>query len=94
MTYKEARDKIRDRHCTHNHYCTDNCMQGEDCCEYAMALNAIEKQIPKTVLEGDNPPYYHCPSCGEAVKFINYLGGLAHCQWCGQTLDWSILNNE
>ena len=42
MTLGEAYKKIKDRHCTNNHYCTDNCMQGEDCCEYAIALGAIE----------------------------------------------------
>lgn len=81
-TYKEAWDKIRDRHCTHNHYCTDNCMQGEDCCEYALALGAIEKQIPKKPQKFSTTPYYRCPICGNAVMASPY------CKWCGQAIDW------
>jgi len=94
MTYKEAWDKIRDRHCTRNHYCTDNCMQGEDCCEYAMALNAIEKQIPKKpVIEKDKVlfdiVYGKCPKCGSGIYSTTNLC----CHKCGQALDWSALNN-
>lgn len=89
-TYKEAWDKIRDRHCTHNHYCTDNCMQGGDCCEYALALNAIEKKIPKKpVIEKDKliggVVCGRCPKCDSGVYSTTNL----YCHKCGQALDWS-----
>lgn len=90
MTHKEAWEKIRDRHCTHNHYCTDNCMQGEDCCEYAMALSAIEKQIPKKPIDKETEkPCLYCPSCGSELWAMDH-----HCK-CGQALDWEEeLNGE
>lgn len=57
-----------------------------------MAIQALEKQIPKKVVK-DGKLSYKCPCCGESAKtetgdsFIDYR--LDYCDGCGQKLDWS-----
>ena len=57
-----------------------------------MAIQALEKQIPKKVVK-DRKRSYKCPCCGESAKtetgdsFIDYR--LDYCDSCGQKLDWS-----
>ena len=57
-----------------------------------MAIQALEKQIPKKVVK-DGKRSYKCPCCGESAKtetgdsFIDYR--LDYCDGCGQKLDWS-----
>lgn len=61
--------------------CSDECIQ---CNAYEKAIEALEKQIPKTPI-----PYtdwkYKCPSCEN--QEINYLEH--HCV-CGQALQWAV----
>lgn len=40
-----------------------------------MAISALEKQIPKRVVNN------RCPECGRIV-------GFSHCERCGQRLEW------
>lgn len=53
--------------------------------EYAaaadMAIEALEKQIPKTPIKQG---FYYCENCGKTVT-ITYK----YCRECGQALDWS-----
>ena len=42
MTPKEASKMIKQRHCTENNYCLDNCMHGDEFCEYSIAIEALE----------------------------------------------------
>ena len=90
MTHEEAIKRIKKRICCEKptaHFCTDNCMHGREECEIAMAMDAIEKQIPK------KPHKYHypqiikkgvCPHCLQTEDdSANY------CRACGQALDWS-----
>lgn len=51
MTAKEAIARIKKQHCSKNNQCTDNCMHGDEYCEYGLALEALEKQIPKKPLD-------------------------------------------
>ena len=57
-----------------------------------MAIQALEKQIPKKVVK-DGERRYKCPCCGGCAKtetgdsFIDYR--LDYCDGCGQKLDWS-----
>lgn len=57
-----------------------------------VAIQALEKQIPKKVVK-DGKRSYKCPCCGESAKtetgdsFIDYR--LDYCDGCGQKLDWS-----
>lgn len=53
-----------------------------------MAIEALEKQIPKKAKRGG----IYGPSCPSCYKSITeeYLGPyLMHCPFCGQALDWS-----
>lgn len=57
-----------------------------------MAIQALEKQIPKKVVK-DGKQSYKCPCCCGCAKtdtgdsFIDYR--LDYCDGCGQKLDWS-----
>ena len=66
----------------------DDC--DEDCEALKMAVEALEKQIPKKVKQTFKNDYdlVYCPRCG--VRFIQY--GKPFCGECGQALDWSERN--
>lgn len=57
-----------------------------------VAIQALEKQIPKKVVK-DGKWSYKCPCCGECAEtdcgddFYDYR--LDYCNGCGQKLDWS-----
>ena len=57
-----------------------------------LAIQALEKQIPKKVVK-DGKWSYKCPCCGECAEtdcgdaFYDYR--LDYCNGCGQKLDWS-----
>lgn len=57
-----------------------------------IAIQALEKQIPKKVVR-DGKWIYKCPRCGECAEtdcgdvFYDYR--LDYCNGCGQRLDWS-----
>lgn len=57
-----------------------------------LAIQALEKQIPKKVVK-DGKWSYKCPCCGECAEtdcgdaFYDYQ--LDYCNGCGQKLDWS-----
>lgn len=59
-----------------------------------MAINALEKQIPKKPLNIEETKYkvsYKCPMCG-TVHVNEWCGTnwkLSFCSICGQALDWS-----
>ena len=49
-----------------------------------MAINALEKQIPKKPTKDKYVPELDfCPECGTEVTNCNY------CPHCGQNIDWS-----
>ena len=49
-----------------------------------MAINALEKQIPKKPKTDDRYVMYICPCCNDFIKVSHNC-----CQNCGQKLDWS-----
>ena len=49
-----------------------------------MAIQALEKQIPKKPNTDDRYVMYICPCCNDFVKVSHN-----YCQNCGQKLDWS-----
>ena len=57
-----------------------------------VAINALEKQIPKKVVN-EGKWVYKCPCCGGCAEtdcgdaFYDYQ--LDYCNGCGQKLDWS-----
>lgn len=60
-----------------------------------IAINALEKQIPKKTLCLGRKVYFedfHCPNCETFVqddRDIHLTGAYDYCPWCGQALDWS-----
>ena len=56
-----------------------------DSCD--MAMQALEKQIPKKPKTDDRYVMYICPCCNDFVKVSHN-----YCQNCGQKLDWSDTN--
>lgn len=58
-----------------------------------LAISALEKQIPKKVVEDKN--IYLCPNCGASAEtdcgddMLDYR--LNYCDNCGQKLDWREL---
>ena len=64
--------------------------------EFRIAINAIERQIPKKVThEATLPKSCTCPLCKNVVdEFADMEGQRVrvmydHCRFCGQALDWS-----
>lgn len=59
-------------------------------CEINVAIEALEKQIPKKPKIKDE--YYVCPVCG--VYQETSEGNPPHCINCGQRLLWEVEKNE
>ena len=104
MNNQEARKKFIER-CANlavHNMCADN-----DCidCEYDVAINCIEKQIPKKPIEKESNFPNHlivsCPECchsfgafirdNKMSKITTYRSAKfnAWCPSCGNKLDWS-----
>lgn len=85
MNYEEALETIRyevDEEC--------HCGYIED--ELRLAVEALEKQIPKKVIFGDDEQdSICCPNCkGELLSMDWYdYWKCNYCEFCGQALDWS-----
>lgn len=89
MTYEEAIKRIKNRICCEKptaHFCTDNCMHGRKECEIAMAIDALEKQIPKKITEIHCDEYY-CPACGAENNCDEYVVNDQYCPVCGHALE-------
>lgn len=54
-----------------------------------IAIGAIEKQIPKSVVLRDNATL-SCPCCGNNIGIVK----CNYCIDCGQKLDWGKLHYE
>ena len=56
-----------------------------------MAINALEKQIPKkpkSITSVENSMYVKCPTC--KLTTVLYDGCvMEYCKNCGQAIDWS-----
>lgn len=74
--------------------CTDNQMDFVE--EIEMAINILEKQIPKKPTPTDEQHIrysmnYVCPLCG---KHFSGTGIASYCYHCGQALDWNDHTTE
>lgn len=54
-----------------------------------LAINALEKQIPKKIIK-----YDVCPVCNNSQRETWYCAGSSYCEFCGQKLDWSNNNDK
>ena len=104
MTYEEAIERLKKRICQEGvhredktyHFCTDECMYAEEECEIAIAIKALEKQIPKKPIIEHRKYYdtYSCPECDSYFLCKDETGFFAgkrseFCNKCGQAIDWS-----
>ena len=93
MTRKDAIKQIKKDICCERpiqHICKDSCLYGGEQCAYSLAIEALEKQIPKKVVyhddSGNKTVSERCPSCFE-IAHSDY------CEYCGQAIDWSEEND-
>lgn len=88
MTYTEAAESIKKYICCEKpiqRHCQDSCLDEIENCPYSLAIEAMEKQIPKKPND-----YYK----GSADKKCAVCGTLVferdrYCPRCGQAIDWS-----
>jgi hypothetical protein len=63
---------------------------------FEMAINALEKQVPKRPIEDgyyDEPAV--CPNCGESIiKLLDNNYPIQYCLCCGQALDFTDYPTE
>ena len=83
--------------CDNCEYCYSQGTFGEQTKAFQMAINALEKQIPKKP-DCIEDKMWCCPVCDNNLlhKWIKYptrlmpkSEGLPHCMSCGQAIDWS-----
>ena len=83
MTYEEAIEYITERYVT-----MSMCLTLDECRKHnnaiSMAIDALEKQVPK------KPPNHDgmvCPSCNSKARYGHPYE--YYCPHCGQAIDWS-----
>lgn len=92
MTNEEAKKSILV-------YCVEQCRkidlcqcEGNECVE-AIAIQALEKRIPKKpeIKQEFYGDFCHCPSCGEYMGYrdSHMKGTYNFCPNCGQAIDWN-----
>lgn len=56
-----------------------------------MAIEALEKQIPKKPKRDKEYPLGRvCPKCSAYLGNVQFMSSIDdYCMWCGQALDWS-----
>ena len=52
-----------------------------------LAIDALEKQIPKKPIDNIEREWFECPTCGRVI--VTYYAGERHHCKCGQAIDWS-----
>lgn len=59
-----------------------------------MAVEALEKQIPKKPKVSFQSEFYWCPNCECAIKMKieEKTKNIRYCPFCGQAIDWSDRN--
>lgn len=106
MTYEEAKEYMEKKlRCNRNDFELCEQYRGcKGCPNYVdlylfpevmeMAIEAIEKQIPKSWIRNeyfDGECTWQCPSCKEEYVLIEggvLENGYSYCPSCGQKLDW------
>lgn len=92
--YEDCNEKL----CDNCDLCYAQGNAGEHIKSIEVAINALEKQIPKKPRKTDSYRgvlkrvyAYVCPTCGNACleKYMNERQNTMFCWNCGQKLDWS-----
>ena len=68
--------------------CTDN--QTDFIEEIEIAIDALQKQIPKKPIRTFQSGFFWCADCERAIKMrINHSKiNIRYCPFCGRALDW------
>lgn len=61
---------------------------------YQLAIDALDKQIPKKPLKFNDDGYYLCPRCGRYITEYIDNESKRYCYYCDQKLDWPMTNEE
>lgn len=88
MTYEEAIEYITERYVT-----MSMCLTLDECRKHnkaiSMAIDALEKQIPKKIVKGKDLFWeYQCPNTNCDTQFTRHAS-YKFCPGCGQAIDWS-----
>ena len=89
-------DNTSDNDCDNCEYCYSQGNFGEQKEAFQMAINALEKQIPKKPImkqyfDDMEEEYLCCPTCGEILTDripLDNKDFYFHCLNCGQKLNW------
>ena len=89
MAYGEAIKCIKINICYRQEVCSDGICKGteEKPCAIDVAIEALDKQIPKKPYIGKYGGKCWCPSCNDEDEMDIY--GTSYCPNCGQAIDWS-----
>ena len=83
MIYEEAIEYITERYVT-----MSMCLTLDECIKHnkaiSMAIEALEKQVPKKAPNHDGMV---CPSCNSKARYGHPYE--YYCPHCGQAIDWS-----
>ena len=86
-------DNTSDNDCDNCEYCYSQGNFGEQKEAFSVAIQALEKQIPKRPIEcfNGNEWICECPVCKGITDTPNEveIECIQYCGWCGQKLDWS-----
>lgn len=61
---------------------------------FEMAIDVLNKQIPKKPIKKNGYSVYTCPTCEELYSRRVVMSWEKYCPDCGQALDWSVKNND
>ena len=98
MEVKGIYEDCNNKRCDDCDLCYMQGTTGEHMTAIGIAIQALEKQIPKKPRKTDSYRgvlkrvyAYVCPTCGNACleKYMNELNNTMFCWNCGQKLDWS-----
>ena len=88
-------DNISDNDCDNCEYCYSQGNFGNQKEAFQIAINALEKQIPKKPKCIDKETEtFDCPCCGHTIIALDDMTIHNNCLMCGQKLDWSDEDNE
>lgn len=92
MTYEEAKKRIHDWLCLSNNDSQCYFYGNSDeklcnSCEIHFAIEALDKQIPKKMVNNTEQEWFECPMCGR-ILIPYYADEEEYCK-CGQAIDWS-----
>lgn len=95
MTIEEAKEQLREIIFDTESLIVGDAAKGiyrKDLEALKMAVEALEKQIPRKPIE-KSPWVYHCPNCDSKKVEEVFIERFRYCCDCGQALDWSETND-